>query len=194
MTANNHGSLECVKGQWYIFYHRHTHNGTYSRQACAEPVTIAGDGSIAQAECTSCGLNGGSLKTEGTYPAPIACNITNGAMPHATNRILNADIPFITHSGEGKNAERFITNMKSGTRIVFKYFAFTGPVRLTLTTRGAGGEMDVLTGETLQGTLKLPQSSEWVKTSLDVNAQGSLALTLTYRGAGPLDLKEIEWN
>ena len=43
-TANDHGSLACIKGQWYIFHHRQTHSGTFSRQACAEPVRIAGDG------------------------------------------------------------------------------------------------------------------------------------------------------
>ena len=32
MTGNNHGSLECINGQWYIFYHRHTHKSTFSRQ------------------------------------------------------------------------------------------------------------------------------------------------------------------
>ena len=141
MTANNHGSLECVNGQWYIFYHRQTHNSTYSRQACAEKVTIKEDGSIDQAECTSCGLNDGPLKAEGTYPAACACNITNGHMPHATNRVVNADIPYVTH----RDNERFITNIKDGTRVVFKYFAFTGNERLKLTARGsAQGRFEVI--------------------------------------------------
>lgn len=93
MTANDHGSLECVNGQWYIFHHRQTHNSTFSRQACAEPVEILPDGSIPQVEMTSCGLNGGPLVPQGVYPAPYACNLTNGHMPHATNRVVNADIP-----------------------------------------------------------------------------------------------------
>ncbi len=59
LTANNYGSLECVNGQWYIFYHRHTHHPTYSRQACAKHVMLHSDGSIRQAEGTSCGHNGG---------------------------------------------------------------------------------------------------------------------------------------
>lgn len=107
MTANNHGSLEFVNGQWYIFYHCQTHSFTYSRQSCAEKVTIGPDGSIAQAERTSCGLNDGPLVTKGTYPAPICCNLSNGRMPHATNRFVGADIPFMTHSGDGENAERY---------------------------------------------------------------------------------------
>jgi len=93
-TANDHGSLACIKGQWYIFHHRQTHSGTFSRQACAEPVRIAGDGSIAQVECTSMGFHRGALETKGSYPAIISCVLTNGAMPHITNTLIQEDIIF----------------------------------------------------------------------------------------------------
>ncbi|MDR2782354.1 MAG: hypothetical protein LBB48_00670, partial [Treponema sp.] len=122
MTANNHGSIECINGKWYVFYHRQTHNSTYSRQACAEPIIIENDGFIPQVEVTSCGLNGGPLLVVGEYPAVIACNITNGRMPHITNRIVNADIPFATHGANPVNSqtERYITNIKTGTMMGFK--------------------------------------------------------------------------
>ena len=67
--ANNHGSIVQIKDQWYIFYHRHTNGSWYSRQGCAEPISIADDGSIEQVEITSCGLNGGPLGGQGEYPA-----------------------------------------------------------------------------------------------------------------------------
>lgn len=70
-TGNNHGSLVQIRGQWYIFYHRHTHDNMYQRQGCAEPVTIREDGSIPQVEMTSCRLNGGPLSGKGVYPASI---------------------------------------------------------------------------------------------------------------------------
>lgn len=195
MTANNHGSLECVNGQWYIFYHRQTHNGTYSRQACAEPVTIRPDGSITQAECTSCGLNGGPLRAEGRYPAPIACNITNGHMPHVTNRIAAADIPYITHNGKGESAERYITNIKADCRIVFKYFAFTGPVRLTITVRSKGeGVFVVLTNGEEQGKIVIPSGNGWCEGSLILDKVGIAALELCYEGNGNADLLSICYN
>lgn len=31
--GNNHGSLACVRGQWYIFYHKQTNKTEQSRQA-----------------------------------------------------------------------------------------------------------------------------------------------------------------
>jgi len=193
MTGNNHGSIECVNGQWYVFYHRHTHNSTYSRQACAEPITIGEDGTIRQAECTSCGLNGEPLKAVGEYPAAIACNITNGHMPHATNRILNADIPYVTHSGEGEAAQRFITNIKNGTRIVFKYFAFEKPVRLSLTCRG-NGQFSVWTGDKEQGSVAIPTGTDWSNCSIQLDAAGTAALELRHAGDGTADLLSIRFD
>ena len=194
LTANNHGSLECVNGQWYIFYHRQTHSSTYSRQACAEPVTIAPDGSIAQAECTSCGLNGSPLRAEGEYPAAIACNITNGHMPHITNRILEADIPYITHSGEGQDAERFVTNIKPGTRIVFKYFAFVSPVRLILTTRGGAGHFAVLAGGRPQGEVAVAAGDVWMESSLTLDCSETAALELRYKEGAACELLSIRFE
>ena len=73
--GNDHGSVCNINGQWYIFYHRHTNGTWYSRQGCAERLTFGEDGSIFQAEITSCGLNGGPLVGEGYYPAYLACNL-----------------------------------------------------------------------------------------------------------------------
>lgn len=60
-TGTNHGSIEYINGRHYIFYHRQTHNTAFSRQGCAEPITIEPDGTIKQVEMTSYGLNGGPL-------------------------------------------------------------------------------------------------------------------------------------
>lgn len=73
--ANNHGSIVEINGDWYIFYHRHTNGTWYSRQGCAEKLHMNEDGSFAQAELTSCGLNGGPLPGKGVYPAYIACRL-----------------------------------------------------------------------------------------------------------------------
>ena len=75
--ANNHGSIVEIQDDWYIFYHRHTNGTWYSRQGCAEKLTILPDGSIPQVEITSCGLNGGPLQGKGEYPAHIACHLYN---------------------------------------------------------------------------------------------------------------------
>ena len=118
MTGTTHGSIIEINGQWYVFYHRLTHKSDYSRQACAEKIRILEDGSIPQAEMTSCGLNDGPLSAEGIYPAVIACNLTNGHMPHGSNSVFQISFPNVTHKGQ----ERFIAEIEDRTLIGYKYF------------------------------------------------------------------------
>ena len=118
MTGTTHGSIIEINGQWYVFYHRLTHKSDYSRQACAEKIRILEDGSIPQAEMTSCGLNDGPLSAEGTYPAVFACNLTNGHMPHGSNSVFQISFPNVTHKGQ----ERFIAEIEDHTLIGYKYF------------------------------------------------------------------------
>lgn len=40
VPGNNHGGMAEIRGQWYIFYHRHTNGTNFSRQGCAEPIEI----------------------------------------------------------------------------------------------------------------------------------------------------------
>ena len=35
-----HGSVELINGEYYVFYHRCTNDTDFSRQACAEKITI----------------------------------------------------------------------------------------------------------------------------------------------------------
>ena len=88
-TGNTHGSLVRVKGQWYVFYHRQTNRNLFSRQGCAEPITIGADGMIRQVEVTSCGLNGGPLEGKGEYSAHIACNLMSKDGTYMYDRFYN---------------------------------------------------------------------------------------------------------
>lgn len=157
-------------------------------------VTIAPDGSIAQAECTSWGLNDGPLQAEGEYPTAIACNITNGRMPHATNRVVNADIPYIPHSGQGMDAERYIANIKDGTRIIFKYFSFDGPVRLTLTLQGEGGGRFTVLSEGQEQGYAAVSGSAWQEVNLKMQTEGVCPLELRYAGERTAELLAIRFD
>ncbi len=188
-SANNHGNLEYINGQWYIFYHRHTHNSTYSRQACAEPVTIEPDGTIRQVECTTSGM-AGPLRPKGIYEAVRCCNLTNGRMPHATNTVVNADIPFITHDEN----DRFVTNIQDGTLIGFKYFAFDGAGVISVTTRGQGGSFTVTTdeaGKEIVAKIDLQSSENWQDAFADFNLDGMKALFFHYHGENRIDFLQF---
>ncbi len=184
LTGTNHGSIECINGKWYIFYHRNTHATEFSRQACAEPIEILPDGTIPQVEVTSCGLNGGPLLTEGEYPAAIACNITNGKMPHIQFEKKADGVPCVTHSGE----ERYITGIQDQTLIGYKYFDFNGKVRFTMKVRGTGeGKFSIADGEKILGEVSVSQTEEWQEISSIIEKTGTAPLLLTYQGSGIVD-------
>ncbi len=190
MTANDHGSLECINGQWFIFHHRQTHASTFSRQACVERVTIEDDGSIAQVECTSLGFHEGPLPAEGTYPAVISCILTNGHMPHCTNTKLEERIPNITHAG----SERFITNIEDSTRIGYKYFAFDGKTDLELVYRGPGeGELEIVVSGIDVSKIKIVPSEDWCKVTTSFEHDGTQELDFVYHGKDTIDLKEFSF-
>lgn len=188
LTGNIHGSIEEINGQWYVFYHRHSHNSTYSRQACAEPIEIGPDGVIQQVELTSCGLNGAPLKGSGTYPASIACNLTNGKMPHLVNGCTHRDIPAFSHEGD----THFISNVKKNTLIGYKFFEFYGNTALTLRYRGGSGSVEVSTDTGMLGMVALKAADGWQESEpLYFCLTGRHPLYLRYLGGGKIDLQEF---
>ncbi len=191
MTGTTHGSIEKIGGQWYVFYHRLTHKSDYSRQACAEPICILPDGSIPQVPITSCGLNGGALPAQGSYPAVIACHITNGHMPHGSNRIFDIHFPHVTHEGN----THFIAEINDGTYIGYKYFSFQGQETLSLKIRCTGnGRLLVSDGMpgTITAELPISAGAEWKEVQAPAGlSPGVHPLYLRYAGTGELSLQEI---
>lgn len=104
--GNDHGSIACINGQWYIFYHKMTNGTIMSRQGCVEKITILPDGTIPPVEMTSLGFED-SLSPYEIVPAEIACILKGGA--------------YITE----KNVfTRMISGIKEGCVIGYKYFDF----------------------------------------------------------------------
>jgi hypothetical protein len=190
MTGNNHGGIELVNDKAYVFYHRHTHKTTYSRQGCAEEIEIAPDGTIRQVEVTSGGLNGSPLDAMGTYPAPIACWITNGKMPHNPNGVCEEDIPFVTHDFQ----DRYISGVTNGTLIGFKYFDFRGKTIVSVLTRGTGiGIMRIINEQNCnKGEISIVPSNKWNKSSIKIEMLGKQALFFVFNGTGRCDFLSFE--
>lgn len=183
---NNHGSIVEIAGQWYIFYHRHTHGTSFSRQGCAEPIEFEPDGAIRQVEITSCGLNGGPLTAKGEYPAYIACNLFT---KERNIYNFNPFLPRVTQEGrDGDELPGYVTNITDGTTIGFKYFDCQGVKKLSITTRGyIDGAFDVRNrwdGEVL-ATIPVRFSNVWETGSAELDyPDGKQALYLTFRGSG----------
>ncbi len=111
--ANNHGSIVEINDSWYIFYHRHTNGSWYSRQGCAEKLSQNGDGTFAQAEMTSCGLNNSPLKGKGEYPSYLACNLFTEKHSIYVGEV---NAPKIMQDGKDGDEEiGYIGNIQNGT-------------------------------------------------------------------------------
>lgn len=205
MMGNNHGGMVCVNGQWYIFYHRQTHATESSRQGCAQPITILPDGRIPQVEMTSCGLNGGPLKGEGTYPAAIACNLMSrfNVKKITYGQSLKEKLPYIYEEPCGNSEQehiQYIANIGDSVTAGYKYFDCRGVCALTLEVRGeAEGNLTVSVTEEAAGTDKeagqLPielSSDDWKQLEIPVQIpDGVHGIFFSYHGTGAFQLKEF---
>lgn len=126
-AGNDHGSIACINGQWYVFYHRMTNNTIMSRRACVEKIEILPDGTIPTVEMTSLGFEE-SLNPYQITKAEIACVLKGGC--------------FIT---EKDLFTRSIVNITDKNVIGYKYFDFgadftTGAekMKIAVKVRGMG--------------------------------------------------------
>ena len=182
-TATNHGSIECINGQWYVFYHRQTHGSDYSRQACAEKIFIKEDGSIDQVQITSCGLNNGPLSGVGTYPAVICCNLTNGHMPHGSNS-RQYGFPMV-YSEDGY---RFVKGMTKNTIASYKYFDLSKTGNITIQLRGKG-ILQVKSDNNIVGTISV-DSDSWTDYTCNLTGGEKSVLSVAVK-SGCIDMLEF---
>lgn len=163
--GNDHGSICCINGQWYIFYHRMTNNTVMSRRACVEKIKVLPDGSIPQVEMTSLDFSN-SLSPYQINSADLACVLIGG------NFITEYDV--YTHP--------VIENI-NGCIAGYKYYGF-GDVNsskyLTFTVKlrkiDCSGKMSIITDDyksgTVIGEIKIGEElvkNEWATLSTKVN-------------------------
>lgn len=130
--GNDHGSVCCINGQWYIFYHRMTNGTIMSRQGCVERITILPDGTIPQVEMTSLGF-AEALNPYQITGAETACVLRGGCMLTEINCF-----------------ERVLTQITDGCVLGWKYFEFGEDnantdmlLSMQLVSRGCSGVIEV---------------------------------------------------
>jgi hypothetical protein len=192
--GNNHGGIAEISGKWHVFYHRHTNGINFSRQACLEPIRIMPDGSIPQAEMTSCGPNGGPLPGRGEYPAAIACNLFCRKEAAYTGwAYADNGFPKITQDGrDGDEEPGYIANMMDGAVAGFKYFDCRGLGRVSVKTRGYfKGSFALKTSWNggVIGRIEASGSSIWKEHWAEIRVpDGVQAIYLEYSGEGQASL------
>ncbi|MDE7120836.1 MAG: hypothetical protein K2O42_01585, partial [Oscillospiraceae bacterium] len=126
------------------------------------------------------------------YPAVIACNLTNGHMPHGSNSIFMEHFPHVTHDSQ----ERFIAEIADHTLIGYKYFKFGGGETIRIRYRSTGAGMFLLYDNPEAnsiGQLPVAICDQWqdVQTVLQIQ-KGIRALYFCYAGQGEVSLLEFE--
>ena len=192
--GNNHGSIAKIGEKYYIFWHRHTHGGQFSRQGCADELVMNADGTFSQAEITSCGLNNGPLPTQQTYAATIACCLlgpqANGVqpLPLCPNNTEENTIPYHMGKCDTNMQDDYFTwieNLRPGAVFGYKYLDFSAPcTRLAMTLRGKGAvtaHLDSAKGEAL-ATLHIDSETWQPVTAAVTEISGVHAVYFTVDG------------
>jgi len=194
-TGNTHGSIVKIDDDYFVFYHRQTNRHQFSRQACAEQLTMREDGGFDQAEITSCGLNRQPLAGKGTYEASIACHLSGrrGTRFYGVVKPPKDHEPFFTQTGRDREdkPDQFVANVCDGTVIGYKYFDFDDTKAISVRLRGdAKGVLQVSTAEEGQLVGVIPvnatkQYRDYFATTTRLS--GKAALYFTFHGHGHFD-------
>lgn len=125
---NNHGSIEEVGGQWFVFYHRSSRNGQNYRRLCTEPITFDEDGGIPEVPMTSQGA-GRPFGLGERIEAYRACEVHGGA--------------YIAPSGGGGEV---VTGFGEGAAAVYRYLELTSPATGMEVEATGSGELEIHLG------------------------------------------------
>ncbi|MCC8044599.1 MAG: family 43 glycosylhydrolase [Clostridiales bacterium] len=178
---NNHGSIECVNGQWYVFYHRCSRGGEYHRRLCIEPITINPDGTIDEVKMTSQGVGAPFAQGE-----PImgyqACGLKGSIYIGVNERKavhLDGAVPY----------EEKLTHITDGDEAVFRYVkssrAYTG---INIKAIGSG-KIQILMNGINAGMVEIENGQQ--KNNAIFADAGEYELTLRFETAKNLEVMEI---
>ena len=181
---NNHGSIVEFKGQWYVFYHRATHNSQMMRKACVEPITFNPDGSINEVEMTTQGA-GKPLEATSKVEAEQACLLFGN-----------------TRIQDWQPDQEELSGIRNEDHVAYKYINFEAGVdsfQIRVAPGKTGGTIQLILDQPWHssfGTVSVPAGSgekKWVTLTCKVNkTTGVHALWLKFNGVGD-DLFDLDW-
>ena len=168
---NNHGSIECVGGQWYVFYHRCSRGMQQHRRLCVEKISIAPDGSIPEVKMTSQGVGEPFKPGEALYGYQT-CGVTGDC-----------------YIGLGGEYTEQLMNISAGDTAVFRYVkSDTGYKEIEIEAAGSG-EIEVLLNGEVAGIVTI---NNGVQLSRAISAPaGEYELTLRFTEAEKLEVRKI---
>ena len=175
---NNHGSIECVNGQWYVFYHRCSRGVQQYRRLCIEPITIRPDGIIDEVKMTSQGVGAPFAPGEKIFGYQ-ACGVKGTIY-------IGLDERF----GYGEK----LMNISAGDEAVFRYVkSETEWSGIHLTCSG-NGKIRVLMNGKEAGVVEITQEEKETMGTAEGKLQmdaGEYELVLKFEEANALELLDV---
>lgn len=168
---NNHGSIECVNGQWYVFYHRSSRGTESFRRMCAEPITVSPDGTIAEVKMTSQGA-GAPFGPGESIMGYQACGLKGNI------RIA-----------PGKDGDDVLTGIFAGDEAVFRYVkSDTGFTDVQVEAAGSG-TIQIYFGDFMAGRIRLEDGKQ-AETYMNADS-GIYEADLRFTSADGLEIRKI---
>ena len=161
---NNHGSMECFKGQWYVFYHRSTHNGVMSRHVCVEPIFLDEEGNIGEVKQTTSGV-GAPIPAKNHFPANLACELTGRAYL----------------AGDPDSPENLVlTRVGDGDTATYRYLQFNDETTFRIRMKNnAECRVELYLDGWYQTDFKVAASETYADTEVKIPAAKGTEFTLT---------------
>lgn len=181
---NNIGSVAQFKNNWYVFYHRSTHNSTSMRKLCIEPIRFNKDGSIPEVEMTTQGVSS-PLNPFNQIDGASACYLTGKVR--------------IEHTS-AENEE--LTRIENQNTAAYKYYNFIkSPTRVTVkVTPHGGGQLQIFAGSlanTLLAVIQIPSGdgidSKEITVAINTKVSGILPIFLRFYGKEDTNLFNLDW-
>lgn len=169
-TWNNHGSIECFRGQWYVFYHCSSAANKNRRNLWAEPISIADDGSIAEALISSSGP-AVSIPAVERVLASSAYEIVGGGAAYPEDSV---------------NQAMAIKHLADDAAVSFRYLEFAGETEVTVNLCAEqDGRVELWLDGRYYATVPFKATKEFTDFSYQVSPVSGLhTLTLRFFGTG----------
>ena len=177
---NNHGSIECVNGQWYVFYHRCSRGAQQHRRLCIEKIEILEDGTIPEVKMTSQGI-GEPFASSEVIKGYQACEISGSVYIG-----VNEDVDSVEEYPE------VLMNISAGDEVMFRYVKSEQEWKEIEILYSGAGKIQVYMNEKIVGTINCDkvQGVNVAKSSIKCSS-GQYELKLRFESAEQIKIYQV---
>lgn len=173
---NNHGSIEEINGQWYVFYHRSSQNKKIRRRLCIEPIFFNEDGTIQEALMTSQGA-GRQFSVDEQIDAYRACQLSGSV--------------YIAPLDEGCEG---LTGIKDGDTAIYRYVQWEKAVSGVNIKATGSGEIKIYLDNEKDASGNVRVSEGYITNSLFKAGLGKHTIKLQFDKVNSLQVYSLKFN